>query len=111
MLQLLLTGFYKPKRADLKKHRAVEDESQTVNALWRERMRKSKYINWPTAFGVKDKKGNWIRIDDIPISFTNENRAREVFATHPKAFQLIGELDALCEVCDEYPGVVLEEKK
>ena len=107
MNQLLLTGFYKPKRADLKRHRIEEDDSQSVNELWRERMKTQKYINWPTAFGVKDKKGKWVKVEDIPILFTNEKRARAVFTSAPDAFQLIGELDTL----DEDSGIVLEEKK
>lgn len=110
MRQLLLTGFYKPKRADIKKNREPEDESQSVNAMWREIM-KRKHIHWGTAFGVKDKKGRWVEVDGVPIVFRDGKLAKTVFATHPDAFQLIGELDVLYEVCEEYPGVVLEEKK
>ena len=70
--------------------------------MWRERMTQ-KHIFWPTAFGVKDAKGEWLDV------YVDRTRAKKVFDTNPAAKQLIGELDAL--LGDEVPGVILEERK
>ena len=64
-----------------------------------------KHISWPTAFGVKDAKGEWLEI------FVDSRRAYQCWAAHPEATQLISELDPLYGICDEYPGVVVEERK
>lgn len=112
MNQLSLTGFYKPKRAEIKKAKASKRDSseESVNAFWRRNMKEPR-IRWGTGFGVKDREGRWVLVDDLPVVFKDNVFTRKVFDTHPAAFQLIGGLDVLNDICDEFPGVVLEEKK